>query len=64
VGGSIKQDIKQSHLEKETNVFGSYLDIVDELLFEGKQGLEGERGWDRVRRKIEGKASSGQRIGA
>lgn len=57
-GWLYKQDIKLSHLEKERNVVGSYLDIVDEVLFEGKQGPEGERGWDRVRRKIEGKASS------
>ena len=34
----------------------SYLDIVDEMLFEGQPGPEGER-WDGVRR-IEGKASS------
>jgi len=57
-GWLYQQDIKLSHLGKERNVVGSYLDIVDEVLFEGKQGPEGERGWDRVRRKIEGKASS------
>ena len=57
-GWLYQQDIKLSHLGKERNVVGSYLDIVDEVLFEGKQALEGERGWDRVRRKIEGKASS------
>lgn len=57
-GWLYKQDIKLSHLGKERNVVGSYLDIVDEVLFEGKQGPVGERGWDRVRRKIEGKASS------
>jgi len=57
-GWLYKQDIQLSHLGKERNVVGSYLDIVDEVLFEGKQGPEGERGWDRVRRKIEGKASS------
>ncbi|KIM44135.1 hypothetical protein M413DRAFT_17932 [Hebeloma cylindrosporum] len=57
-GWLYKQDVKLSQLGKERTAVGSYLDIVDEVLFEGKQGPESERGWDRVRRKIEGKASS------
>ncbi|KAF9530123.1 hypothetical protein CPB83DRAFT_851602 [Crepidotus variabilis] len=57
-----KQDIQLSHLEKERQIVSSYLNIVDEVLFEGKPAgtlkAGDERGWDRVRRQREGRASS------
>ena len=40
-GWRYKHHINQSHLGKEGNVLGSYLDILHEMLFEGKRGPEG-----------------------
>ncbi|KAF9560411.1 hypothetical protein CPC08DRAFT_762703 [Agrocybe pediades] len=57
-GWLYKQDIKLCNLDKERRVVGSYLDIVDEVLFEGKRVSGEERGWDKVKRKREGRAVS------
>lgn len=55
-GWLYKQDVKLEELVKERSVVGQYLDVVDEVLFNGKKG-GGERGWVRVRREMEGKRS-------
>jgi len=57
-GWLYKQDIKLLDLDKERKVVGSYMDIVDEVLFEGKPVPGEQRGWDKVRRKREGRAVS------
>ncbi|PPQ80380.1 hypothetical protein CVT26_008267, partial [Gymnopilus dilepis] len=53
-GWLYRQDVKLRDLRKERAVVGAYLDIVDEVLFDGRRGAGEERGWDRVRRKREG----------
>ena len=55
-GWLYKQDVRLEGLVKERSVVGQYLDVVDEVLFNGKKGV-GERGWMRVRREMEGKRS-------
>jgi hypothetical protein len=55
-GWLYKQDVKLQELVKERSVVGQYLDVVDEVLFNGKKGA-GERGWMRVRREVDGKRS-------
>jgi hypothetical protein len=55
-GWLYKQDVKLEELAKERSVVGQYLDVVDEVLFNGKKGL-GERGWMRVMREMDGKRS-------
>jgi hypothetical protein len=55
-GWLYKQDVKLVELVKELSVVGQYLDVVDEVLFNGKKGV-GERGWMRVRREMDGKRS-------
>lgn len=57
-GWLYRQDVKLGDLTKERDVVDAYLDIVDEVLFEGKRVAGGERGWDKVRRKREGRAVS------
>ncbi|KAF8966757.1 hypothetical protein BDZ97DRAFT_1657173 [Flammula alnicola] len=63
-GWLYRQDVKLRELAKERSMVGRYLDIVDEVLFEGRKGVgtggngKEERGWERVRRKREGRASS------
>ena len=62
-GWLYRQDIKLEDLVKERSVVGQYLDVVDEVLFNGKK-TDGERGWVRVRREREGRravSSSGKR---
>jgi hypothetical protein len=53
VGGGwlYKQDIRMEELEKEKEAVAKYLDDVDDVLFGGSK--DGERGWERERRKIE-----------
>lgn len=55
-GWLYKQDLKLEQLVKERSVVQQYLDVVDEVLFNGKKGA-GERGWMRVRREMDGKSS-------
>ena len=55
-GWLYKQNIKLEELVKERLVVGQYLDVVDEVLFNGKKGT-GERGWMRVKREMDGKRS-------
>ncbi|KAI5832635.1 hypothetical protein K523DRAFT_234704 [Schizophyllum commune Tattone D] len=49
-GWLYKQDIKLEDLVKERTAVSNYLDQVDEVLFDGKQGEE--RGWDRAGRRL------------
>lgn len=49
-GWLYKQDIQLDSLVKERNAVTKYLDDVDEVLFNGKQG--DERGWDRAGRRL------------
>jgi hypothetical protein len=60
-GWLYQQNIRLQDLEKERTVVGTYLDVVDEVLFEGKKtgeaGKEKERGWERERRKAVEKGS-------
>ncbi len=60
-GWLYRQDVKLSHLEKERSVVASYLDIVDEVLFNGgPAGIVSamdERGWEKVRKNREGKTA-------
>ncbi|KAL1743809.1 hypothetical protein HDZ31DRAFT_64685 [Schizophyllum fasciatum] len=49
-GWLYKQDIKLGDLVKERTAVSKYLDQVDDVLFEGKQGEE--RGWDRAGRRL------------
>ena len=56
-GWLYKQDIRLGELVKERSVVRQYLDVVDEVLFNGKK-TDGERGWLRVRRERDGKGSA------
>ncbi|KAF7328845.1 hypothetical protein MVEN_02513900 [Mycena venus] len=60
-GWLYQQNVRLEDLEKERRVVGTYLDVVDEVLFEGKKtgeaGREKERGWERERRKAIDKGS-------
>lgn len=57
-GWLYKQDVTLAELEKEREVVASYLDTVDDALFDGKTGGLDERGWERTRRQREGRAAS------
>lgn len=51
-GWLYRQDVNLKELEKERNVIATYLDVVDEVLFEWKRNEEAmERGWEKERRK-------------
>ncbi|KAJ7207991.1 hypothetical protein GGX14DRAFT_634739 [Mycena pura] len=60
-GWLYQQTVRLEDLRKEWAVVSAYLDVVDEVLFEGKKaGAEGdkkERGWERERRKAMEKGS-------
>ena len=56
-GWLYKQDVNLEELVKERSVVRHYLDVVDELLFNGKK-TDGERGWIRVRRERDGKRAT------
>lgn len=60
-GWLYRSDVKLADLQHERSVVASYLDIVDEVLFNGKPAstvsATDERGWERVRKSREGKAS-------
>ncbi|KAJ8463094.1 hypothetical protein ONZ45_g17705 [Pleurotus djamor] len=66
VGGGwlYKQDITLSNLAKERSVISSYVDVVDEVLFEGKKEGSEERGWERRARKKLRSRSKGRRVSA
>ncbi|KIK64144.1 hypothetical protein GYMLUDRAFT_95040 [Collybiopsis luxurians FD-317 M1] len=58
-GWLYKQDVTLAKLPSERELVGGYLDLVDEVLFEGKKGVRGEqRGWEREKRKIRDKERS------
>ncbi|KAH8813777.1 hypothetical protein DL96DRAFT_504119 [Flagelloscypha sp. PMI_526] len=59
-GWLYKQDIRLSDLEKERFAVSHYLDVVDEVLFEGSPA-SGERGWDREKKKILQKGNNAKR---
>nr|GAT54399.1 predicted protein [Mycena chlorophos] len=55
-GWLYRQDIRLGDLGKERAAVAAYLDVVDDVLFEGKNtpasdGAKKERGWERERRK-------------
>lgn len=60
-GWLYRQDVKLSDLQTERAIVGSYLDIVDEVLFNGKPlselSVSSERGWDRAQKQREWRAS-------
>ncbi|KAJ6558210.1 hypothetical protein B0H19DRAFT_946011 [Mycena capillaripes] len=60
-GWLYQQNVRLEDLQKERGVVGTYLDVVDEVLFEGKKtgeaGKEKERGWERQKRKALEKGS-------
>ncbi|KAJ6524428.1 hypothetical protein DFH09DRAFT_1096115 [Mycena vulgaris] len=63
-GWLYQQNLRLEDLAKERAVVGTYLDVVDEVLFEGKKadgepGREKERGWERERRKAVEKEGRG-----
>ncbi|KAJ6632473.1 hypothetical protein B0H10DRAFT_1977444 [Mycena sp. CBHHK59/15] len=63
-GWLYRQNVRLEDLEMERLVVGAYLDVVDEVLFEGKKadveaGKENERGWERARRKAVEKEGRG-----
>ncbi|KAJ7117881.1 hypothetical protein C8R43DRAFT_934318, partial [Mycena crocata] len=63
-GWLYQQNVRLEDLEKERDVVSTYLDVVDEVLFEGKKtdgdaGREKERGWERERRKAVEKEGRG-----
>lgn len=63
-GWLYQQNVRLEDLEKERTVVSTYLDVVDEVLFEGKKtdgeaGREKERGWERERRKAVEKEGRG-----
>ena len=60
-GWLYRQDVKLGDLQTERAIVGSYLDIVDDVLFHGKPASElsasSERGWDRAEKQREWRAS-------
>lgn len=51
-GWLYRQDVTLGELEKERKVVAGYLDVVDEVLFEGKKDEKKKvRGWERERQK-------------
>jgi hypothetical protein len=62
-GWLYRRDMTIDELAKERKVVGTYLDVVDEVLFEGKkEGQGGERGWERIRRKVAERDRKGRKI--
>ena len=59
-GWLYRQDVKLEDLERERKVLLSYVDVVDEVLFGGSKKGVAERGWEREKRKLEGR--SGPRL--
>ncbi|KAE9394940.1 hypothetical protein BT96DRAFT_862321 [Gymnopus androsaceus JB14] len=58
-GWLYQQDVTLAQLTNERKLVGQYLDVVDEVLFEGKTGGRGEqRGWEREKRRIRDKERS------
>ncbi|KAJ7641514.1 hypothetical protein FB45DRAFT_900390 [Roridomyces roridus] len=58
-GWLYRQNVRLDDLKKERDVVGTYLDVVDEVIFEGKKtgGEAKERGWEREKRKAIEKGS-------
>ncbi|CAK5263641.1 unnamed protein product [Mycena citricolor] len=55
-GWLYRQDVTLEALGRERGMVSAYLDVVDEVIFEGKKA-ENERGWARERRKASEKGS-------
>ncbi|KAI6043631.1 hypothetical protein EDC04DRAFT_2890780 [Pisolithus marmoratus] len=49
-GWLYKQDIRLEHLRKERDIVQRYVDLVDDVLFEGQK--DGKRGWERARERV------------
>ncbi|KAF9467620.1 hypothetical protein BDZ94DRAFT_1248563 [Collybia nuda] len=58
-GWLYRQDVTLDELTKERTIVGAYVDVVDEVLFEGKKTEGAERGWERERRKVVEKEDRG-----
>ncbi|KAJ7485134.1 hypothetical protein B0H11DRAFT_2018242 [Mycena galericulata] len=62
-GWLYQQNVRLEDLQKERTAVSTYLDVVDEVIFEGKKtdgpGREKERGWERERRKAVEKEGRG-----
>jgi len=54
-GWLYRQDVKLEDLERERKVLLSYVDVVDEVLFGGSKKGFAERGWEREKRKLDGR---------
>lgn len=66
-GWLYRQDVTLKELERERKVVGSYLDVVDEVLFGWKRAEETtERGWEKEKQKVmkEFSRSKGRRASA
>ncbi|KAF8823151.1 hypothetical protein HHX47_DHR12000003 [Lentinula edodes] len=64
-GWLYQQDITLSQLPNERKLVGEYLDLVDEVLFQGTKNARGEqRGWERERRRMRDKGRSRSRNSA
>jgi len=68
-GWLYRRDVHLSDLEKERGIVASYLDTVDEVLFNGNPAnslsTTIERGWETVRKQREGRArNSNRRVSA
>ncbi|KAJ3809978.1 hypothetical protein F5876DRAFT_42802 [Lentinula aff. lateritia] len=64
-GWLYQQDITLSQLPNERKLVGEYLDLVDEVLFQGTKNARGEqRGWERARRRVRDKGRSRSRNSA
>ena len=57
IGWLYRQDVQLSDLQTERAIVASYLDTVDEVLFHGETSGNDERGWERVQKQREWKAS-------
>ncbi|KAF9025635.1 hypothetical protein BDZ89DRAFT_1068125 [Hymenopellis radicata] len=51
-GWLYRQDVSWEELTSEKEVVGHYLDVVDEVLFEGKKD-DGKRGWEHKAKKVD-----------
>ncbi|KAI6030246.1 hypothetical protein EDC04DRAFT_2880490 [Pisolithus marmoratus] len=49
-GWLYKQDIRLEHLRMERDIVQRYVDLVDDVLFEGQK--DGKRGWERARERV------------
>ncbi|KAI6141706.1 hypothetical protein BKA82DRAFT_162355 [Pisolithus tinctorius] len=65
-GWLYKQDIRMQDLGKERDIVQRYVDLVDDVLFDGRK--DGKRGWERARERVAKRdresRSKGRRVSA